>query len=276
MIFKKSHKKREADTLSFQLRQNNTYIYGKKATKIFEQVIRDIEKWDFKRNHLLFSEVQIPYKKPLINGEDLGEGFPDIIYECNEYVLGIEHFEFDSGGKNRKGSKMQLAEAEANRELNAKKQGQTGNPIIEEADVKIEFSFDGYLKSLLSTYASHRDKIEKYKNHLKSQYPDKEIYFAFYMQDSTAIGNYIRTKKCVEILYPLYIKEFICEVANTQGLDFIITQIQDTYVQYLYIQEISDVTLKELYNKSYNKNEISYISYNYKKVSHTYTGKNIE
>lgn len=62
---------------------------------------------------------------------------------------------------------------------------------------------------------------------MKSKYLQKKQYLSFYIEDATAIGNYVITQYGLEALNPLCIREFINELARTKELDYVIVKHQE-------------------------------------------------
>ncbi len=270
MKFNNKHEKNEAEDLAWSLCHDRPSCFGENIAIIFEKIIKEIEDIDWQRHHRDFDLEDIPYEKPFLKGEQISQGLPDIIYDSEDYVVGIEHFEFDASGKSRKGSKMRLAELTTEKELKLKRQKATKYPIYTEASVNVDFTYEGYVQSLLSAFAMHYSKIENYKEKIKEYFPKKKIYFGFFIEDITAIGNYIITGNKTEPIYPLLAREFVTVLEKCSGIDFVISKIQDTYVPYIYIHQIDNETIKKLNQDSYDMTHSKYYAYHYKKVSHTY------
>lgn len=274
MNFRRNHQKNEAEQLSFDIQHSSIHIYGKKAEKIFTALIKELEDCNNQRRINIFNNTpNIPTKAPFVQGDGTIEGLPDIICEGEGFVLGIEHFEFDAAGKNRKGSKMRTAEILAEQELRIKYKNIKMYPVYVDAVVNVDFSYDGYVQSLLDAFSSHVERKNSYIEKMKEKYPDKKILLAFYVEDVTAIGNYIERKQEIEPMYPLYVKEFLDELSKLTDIDFIISKVQELYVYDLHIQEINSEELKKLYENTYDMQNDKYISYHYKKSSHIYSAR---
>ena len=97
--------KKEVKKLVFALHHSRVSIYGDKAGVVFEKICKEVEEVKWKRTHFWELPPKIPFEAPFVQGDGVVVGLPDIIYEAEEYVIGIEHFEFDASGKNCKGSK---------------------------------------------------------------------------------------------------------------------------------------------------------------------------
>lgn len=270
MSNRKKYNKKEHTTLKKAFLHSQIKIFGELANNIFGGIINRIseEKEEKRRNPMAYKKS---FEFPFIQGDGLIAGLPDIIYETDDFVLGIEHFQFDAAGKSIKGSKMRLAEIKTKAKLEEKKKILTGCPKYIEENVDVEFSYEEYVKSLLDSFTSHSDKIDKYKATLKNLYPTKKIYFAFFIEDITAIGNYICIKNTTVPMTPLYVREFIDKITTYNGIDFVIASFQNCYIKQLHIQEINNNEIQQLYQNVYNINNDKYYTYKYKKTSHIYS-----
>ena len=259
--------KKEAKKLVFALHHSRVSIYGDKASTIFDKICKEIEEIKWKRTHFLKLPPKIPFEAPFIQGDGVVIGLPDIIYEAEEYVIGIEHFEFDASGRMSKGSKMRRAELRATEKLEKKAEEINKYPLDLETPVNVNFSHAGYVQSLLDAFRSHSNKIANYKNALQNQYPGKDIFFAFFIEDITGIGNYILMENArIPIpMYPLCVKDFLAAVAVEKEIDFLLFSIQDFYKKELHIQQIDNEIISSFYNDIYDMTKDKYIPYNYKK-----------
>lgn len=195
---------------------------------------------------------------------------PDIIYKCNEFVMGIECFEFDSSKKTRKGSKQKQREREVERDIREEYRHALvpkGGFLSIERHVDVELSITSYYKSLMSTFKTHAKSIADYRKNLSGLANDKRIMLSFYIEDTTAIGNYMSVKGRVEALDPLKIPGFLEELSLVQGLDYIMIKTSDLYVPSLRIQRVSDSLLDELFKNCYGPND-KFIQYQYKREVH--------
>ena len=173
---------------------------------IWREIIRRTKRLEVLRGFPEFENI--PFEAPFLQGDITGNesGLPDVIYESKRYVLGIEHFEFDSSCQTRKGSKMKQDSFKAETELDKLQRTIQSRPSKIEINVPTEFSYKHYLKSLFSTFKSHIEKVDKYKRALKKKFPGKTVLIAFFIEDSTELGNYVITPKDTKGLNPLYLK----------------------------------------------------------------------
>lgn len=195
---------------------------------------------------------------------------PDIIYQCEGFIMGIECFEFDASKKGRRGSTQRQKEREVDRKIHEEYRHSSvpENGFLSiERNVDVDFSITSYYESLVSTFKSHADSIIGYRNNLTEKAPGKKVLLSFFIEDVTALGNYVIVNGKTESLNPLKIPFFLGELASIQGLDYIIFKTMDSYVPSLYIQKLSKPLLAELLKKCYGPND-KYVQYQYKRESH--------
>lgn len=272
MTYRELHKKHEAKYLVFVIQNSTVRLYGETSERIFSKILSEIKAAEKSRSNIFTKMPELPYEAPFIQGDGVLPGLPDIIYEGDDFVLGIEDFEFDSSGKEKYGSKMHMAETCAEKELDdiRKSSSSTNSPLCIETKVHVTFSYEGYIKSFLNGFGSHSKKIENYKEAMRKQYPGKKNLFAFFAEDTTALGSYVRNKNGNQPIYPLFVKEILDEVETTRGIDLILFRTQNFYTYTLYVQQISSETISALRMNTYNMNENKYFSYQYKMQEHIY------
>ncbi|MBQ9709633.1 MAG: DUF4368 domain-containing protein [Clostridia bacterium] len=120
MSNRKKHNKKEHTTLKKAFLHSQIKIFGELANNIFGGIINRISqaKEEKRRNPKAYKRL---FEFPFVQGDGIIAGLPDIIYESDDFVLGIEHFQFDATGKGIKGSKMRLAEIKAKAKIEEKK-----------------------------------------------------------------------------------------------------------------------------------------------------------
>ena len=270
MHFRDIYKKRDAEHFAYVIKHSTIHFHDHGASKFFGNLIKDVENCDLERKYYSDGAPEISDEAPFIQGETMGKGLPDIIYENESIVLGIEDFEFDSSGKTRKGSKMRMAELSAERELKNKRVFTGTYPIVTETMVDVSFSYEGYISSLLDAFDSHAKNIYNYRDAIKKNFPNKEIIFAFYIEDITAIGNYVVTKEGTKPMCPFFAKEFLDVLKKTDGIDYVISRVQNAYTYTLHFTKIDCKSLNSLYKNACDIKKDKFFSYAYKKVQHTY------
>ena len=263
------HKKYEARDFAWDL--TFYQLYGDPEDKIWGKIIKEAKQAKQDRQRSAFFDENIPDEYPFVQGDQIAQGLPDVIYECNEFVMGIEMFQFDASGKNRKGSKMKIAELEVDRKANQEIRKNSKRPLHIEEKVNITFSYSGYIQSLTCTFKEHAKNIEQYIEKLKQHFPNKKIYFTFYIEDTTAIGNYIIINGERYEMIPIYVKEFVDLLEQHQGIDYLIFNTQDTYIKSISIHKIADQSIDELRRCCYDMNNSEFYEYSYKRSSNIYS-----
>lgn len=198
---------------------------------------------------------------------------PDVIYECDDFVMGIECFEFDASLKTRKGSTQKQKEIQTDRrilEIHKSKDHEISENDEICKPVDVNFSLEYYKDALLDGFRSHANSIGVYRENIAHKFPNKKAYLSFYIEDTTALGNYIISSRGNEAIVPLCVKEFIDELSKIEGLDYVITNTQNFYIHSLHIQAINDYFLKSLYKQSYDLTYSFYWKYKYQTKAHFY------
>ena len=79
---------------------------------IWEIIIKDVCEYK-KRDQYKWYYGSIPAQNFSFEQSDR----PDIIYQCEDFIMGIECFQFDASKKTRKGSKQKQMECKADRDI---------------------------------------------------------------------------------------------------------------------------------------------------------------
>ena len=197
---------------------------------------------------------------------------PDIIYECGDFIMGIECFEFDASKKTRKGSKQKQKEDEVDRAIQEEYLRSTvpeGSYLSIEKPVDVELSAKNYIDSLISNYEGHAGAIAQYRQNLTEKAPGKKVLLTFFIEDTTAIGNYVDMNGKAEALNPLKLPIVLRLLTLTPGLDYVVFRTTDSYVPYVRIQAVSIPLMNNLLKDCYGA-DVKYVSYQYKRESHTW------
>lgn len=115
----------------------------------------------------------------------------------------------------------------------------------------------------------HASRIEIYRENLEKNYRGKKIYLSFYIDDITAIGNYVNDKGKIASLTLMKIPEFIRLLQCFKGLDYVLIKTTSMYVPEVTICSCDMNSLNHLLLTSYT-NDTKYISYQYKIEKHFY------
>ena len=256
-------KRKEAKALVSAINNSRIIFCPDSDENIWKRIIDETRKCKWSRQHHIHDPHRPSFEAPFHQGDSYGNGLPDIVYVCDDYVLGIEHFEFDSSGKTRKGSRMRIASFQANAELESKLKKITSYPKRAETVVKVDFSYDRYVQSLLKAFNTHMAQKDKYISALRAQYPGHKVYFALYIEDATALGSYINIDHDIQPVSPLRVREFIEALSKETGIDYIICRVQKIYTYQLFFQRITPSDITKLMSETYNMDECSYVSYHY-------------
>gem|GEM_PF-4617307 len=225
----------------------------KNADFLWENMIEQIKYYDSFKGIPDEPFASLPKYYPLIQSDVKGEetGLPDIIYEGEKYVVGIEHFEFDASKRNKKGSQLRKEEAIAESKINKIIRSHATNERHYKinVDMNVSFTLQNYITSLLGVFRQHSENVKKYRNSMSEYYPQKEILLAFYIENVTRTGNYIKRNDVVIPLHPNRILGFLAELLKNPGIDYIISRVDNAFVPELYfLKNTSDSIMNEIKN----------------------------
>jgi len=263
----KEHVHDELHRFVFDLNHYTVLQPDDEQDEVWRKILRDVHDYENRKNNPWYSE-----DAPAHNYAIEQSNRPDIIYECDDYIMGIECFEFDASKKTRKGSKQKQKEDEVDRAIEEEYLRSTvpeGSFLSIERPVDVELSAKNYLESFILNYTDHARAIAKYRQNLTEKAPGKKVLLAFFIEDATAIGNYAVVDGKTEALDPLKIPFVLKVLAATQGLDYVIIKTTDSYVPSLKIQKISIPLMTKLLRDCYGPYD-KYVSYQYKRESHTW------
>ena len=122
---------------------------------------------------------------------------PDSYAKVDDKVLIIEHFEFDSSSRDRKGSKSRKETARIDRQIKSIHEHiQPEDGIVTTVEtINQDPSYTNYKNNLKNVFCSHYDKIEDYKRNLREiGIIDNSTFVivAFIIEDTTPAGNYYK------------------------------------------------------------------------------------
>lgn len=143
---------------------------------------------------------------------------PDGFCKYEDKVLIIEHFEFDSSFKNKKGStNRQELFRTSNKKPNAKEKIQ-----IFRDEIKCNYTIGNYIDNATKNLKNHYSKIKIYKEHLEEEKiitNQTKVKVLFCIEDTTALGN-INAKDASPLFLP-YCSEFIEKVSSMKQIDYL-------------------------------------------------------
>ncbi len=140
---------------------------------------------------------------------------PDILSIFDNEVVAIEHFEFDSYKRSRKGSDFKIQhnnmEKDFNKKINEKLK--TQKEVIVHGQIQSSASAHNYFNNFKTIFLSHYKKIDSYTEHIKKDFPDiNKLTYCFFAEDVTPLGNYFMDRKTSNnpyLLNPLCSDEII-------------------------------------------------------------------
>ena len=249
----------------FDLNQQSLIQPENGLDEIWLRIIDDVRDYDARTSNPWYSEDTLPQGYSLEQSER-----PDIVYANEDFIMGIECFEFDASKKTRKGSKQKQKEQEVDRVIREEYWQSTvpkDSFLSIERLVDVELSAKNYYESLFLNYRIHADSIGEYKQNLSQMAPGKKSFLTFFIKDVTAIGNYVEENGKTEALNPLRLPLILGLLASTSGLDYVVFRTTDSYVPFLRIQEVSIPLMKNLRKNCYGP-DAKFIPYQYKREVH--------
>lgn len=121
--------------------------------------------------------------------------YPDGYAVCDNYVLMIEHFEFDSSDSKKNGSQLRRAEAADDRAF--EKLEVINGKAKYVGTIEANISTDNYRYNLIRAFKAHYNRIESYKQSLVAKGVDlfgKRVITCFFIEDTTLLGSIFESK----------------------------------------------------------------------------------
>lgn len=143
---------------------------------------------------------------------------PDMYAVMEDYIVALEHFEFDASRSNRKG--MVGKREEAQREKRIEEATSDGSIHIEKAGYDI--SLDDWKRNFDCCFDKHYSKIETYKRRVLevTGYETKRILVGFFVENQ--FSPYIKVKNCIGELPYVYTLQFAEKMKESPNIDFIL------------------------------------------------------
>ena len=196
---------------------------------------------------------------------------PDMYFQSEEIIVGIEHFQFDSyKSPGRKGSKgvqnVQLANTEM--EHIARTREPKNEPFCISRTIQADMSLDFYIQNLLSAFDRHYGRIRDYKQNIAKATGSNNVKVCFYIVDKTPFGNYFVTENGRHLLEPFLLRKVMRKIEQATDLDYIIFSIRDQYFTKLrFFQNTTEN--HTLFAKSCHKSKGAFLTYDYE-LQHSY------
>lgn len=182
---------------------------------------------------------------------------PDILSVYDNKIVAIEHFEFDSYKKTRKGSNFRIQDNVINQKMKRKMMSELADKkdIWLHDEIKNTGSLQQYYNNFKTVLLAHIDNIPEYRNHITSDFEnEKDIEFWFFVEDVTPLGNYAcgsgETKP--RLLLP-FSKENLDILRKHNEIKGIIFGIYAMHEYKLVLMYNDDETLDELESDEYHK-----------------------
>lgn len=228
---------------------------------LWREIIANAAETNRLRNYPEYCDLQP--EAPFAQGDKPNDSnrLPDVIYLGEDFVIGIECFDFDSSKKTKDGSTMRKQNKKAGNRLN-ELMHETKPPSKVSVEVDANLSYSNYVDSLLNAFRKHAEKTEIYRKALEKEYPEKKQYLAFFAEDVTQIGNYIKSDGKMVSMNPIFVKEFVTELLTQNGIDYIIACYQELYVPHIFLQKVDTILLTERLKQCYEETD-SFLRYQY-------------
>lgn len=194
----------EAAGFKSAIKNSKRIFHGDDEDMLWDIILKNILEDSYNYTGVNINNGVRGYEEPFINCER-----PDLYYLDDEFIVGIEQFQFDSSKKTKKGSKLVKERIRVDDEMLKEYYKQGKSPFSAEMAMEIQLSYTDYVQSLVEVFKQHSKNISEYRNNLEMIAQDKKVYLAFFIEDKTTLGNYIMTANGRESLNPLCVKELI-------------------------------------------------------------------
>lgn len=152
---------------------------------------------------------------------------PDILSMFENKIIGIEHFEFDSFKRNRKGSDFKIKEYQVEKKFEEKMEKvlRRKDSIIVHDQIESSSTMENYFNNFKKVFLEHYNKIDSYIKHINEDFDcsNKEIHICFFAEDVSPLGSYfLDEKRKINLLNPLFSDEIIEVLNNCQKVEYLI------------------------------------------------------
>lgn len=192
---------------------------------------RIIEKYFQKDNTaIVYYELDQELFNKVINPNNIGKyERPDILSIFDNKIVGIEHFEFDSFKRSRKGSDFQIKHNILEKDFQKKIDEELKNKdsVTVHGHIESTSSLENYFDNFKKNFTEHYKKVDSYIKHIEEDYgTNKDISICFFAEDVTPLGNYFMDRKKSTspwLLNPLYSDEILDLLKNSPKVKYLIT-----------------------------------------------------
>ena len=193
------------------------------------------------------------FKDMLEHGRIIEGDAPDLCIAKDNFLLIIEHFEFDCYKANRKGSSSKIEQQRIDREiqqLNVPLEGRTYHHII-----NAESSYKDYCKNIKKNFEKHSKKIKQYKDNLARTGNITEttvIRVLFLINDTSPLGaSYVDAEGNWRPVVLAHSKEFLVLLKNTEDIDYVFSTSSSGEAKYVWFIDKADIADYFLYTEDY-------------------------
>ena len=163
---------------------------------------------------------------------------PDGFCKCEDNVLIIEHFEFDSSRKNSKGStnRQELFRA-SNKKPSSHKEFE-----IYHDEIKCDYTIENYVNNAINNLNNHYKKVNYYIDSLKKEKiiaNTSNVEILFCIEDTTVLGNF--NSENGKPLFLLYCAEFIQAIKPLTKLDYILCGSSNGSTDFTWFTSVSHI-----------------------------------
>ena len=173
---------------------------------------------------------------------------PDLVTHVREYVIGIEHFEFDKSKLTKKGSADRIKTSAVQKRLLHMVSKLNIGDVIHEAYSLGLGDENRCLVNIKQIFDNHYDKIDDYvKNIIRGFNCTRErVKIWFFMENMIAMPDFYDDGRSLTALAPLFYRGFVGIFENKPKLDGIIMNMD----KYLYIVPNNSETISLIKKES--------------------------
>ena len=200
---------------------------------------------------------------------------PDFILKLKDFVLIIEHFEFDATFNNKDGSQSRKNEYARDKDweqkINASIHDVSGLQVTYETNDK--HSLKNYDTNLKTIFTDHYLKIQNYKENLLKRgliNENDEIKVAFLIIDRTTLGNIVLHENKLISLSVFRSSKFLELLERSINLDFVFNGYFNGSMNKLTFASNKLKTIEYLKSLSIDFNSVEYINFEPKEVRGTF------
>lgn len=191
---------------------------------------------------------------------------PDILSIFDNKIIGIEHFEFDSFKKKRKGSDFKIKDnyKEKNIQKQIDEELLKKDSVIVHGHIESTATLKNYFNNFRKIFASHYDKIDSYFEHIKVDFDcsNKEVIMCFFADDVSPLGSYfLDENRDINLLNPLYSDDIVDMLNNSPKVKFLIIGTFAMKEYKLIIIENKPEVLKRFSNEKKTISENDFFSF---------------